>query len=265
MSKIICVMSGKGGTGKTTVTANLAVSLARFHKETLVIDADLGLRNMDLALGLQDLVVYDVLDVSLGNCMSREAIIDFERISTLHLLPASQFKENNTITEAQMRNVVDKVREKYDYILIDCPAGLGEIVKSAASVSDMALIVVNPDPFSVRDADRVADLASKCGVSESKLIINRFRHGMIQSKHMMNLSQIIEEVAVEIIGAIPEDEEILLSVINSDPIAYHANKHQSIYYRDIARRLSGQPIPILEVETKKQPFWKRRKKRNMAL
>ena len=142
---------------------------------------------------------------------------------------------------------------------------MGEIVKSAASVSDTALIIVNPDPFSVRDADRVADLAAKCGVSESKLIINRFRQGMIRNKHMMNLTQIIEEVAVEIIGAIPEDEEILLSVINGDPIAFYTNKLQSVHYRDIARRLTGQSIPILEVEMKKKPFWKRRKKGNISL
>ena len=265
MSKVICVLSGKGGTGKTTVTANLAVSLALLNNETLVIDADLGLRNMDLALGMQDFVMYDVLDVSSGVCMSREAIIVSEKIPNLHLLPASQFKEAGSITETQMRNVIDKVTEKYDYILIDCPAGLGETVRSAAAVSDTALIVVNPDPFSVRDADRVADLATKCGSAESKLIINRYRTGMIQSRKMMNLSQIIEEVAVEIIGAIPEDEAILLSVLNSDPIAYYTDKEQAGYYGDIVKRLTGQPIPILEIEMKKKPFWKRRKKRNIGI
>jgi len=265
LSKVICVLSGKGGTGKTTVTANLAVSLALLNNETLVIDADLGLRNMDLALGMQDFVMYDVLDVSSGVCMSREAIIDSEKIPNLHLLPASQFKEAGSITETQMRNVIDKVTEKYDYILIDCPAGLGETVRSAASVSDTALIVVNPDPFSVRDADRVADLATKCGATESKLIINRYRTGMIQSRKMMNLSQIIEEVAVEIIGAIPEDEAILLSVINSDPVAYYTDKEQAGYYGDIVKRLMGQSLPILEIEMKKKPFWKRRKKRNIGI
>ena len=252
-------MSGKGGTGKTTVAANLAVSLSLHHKETLVIDADLGLRNMDLALGLQDLVMYDVLDVSSGVCMSREAIIDSEKFPMLHLLPASQFKESNTITSAQMKNVIDKIADKYDYVVIDCPAGLGEIVQSAASVSDIALIVVNPDPFSVRDADRMADMASRCGINDTKLIINRFRSSMIQNKKMMNLSRVIEEVALELVGAIPEDEEILLSVINSDPISGYANKKQAMYYRDIVRRLLGQTVPITEIEMKKRRFWKRKK------
>lgn len=264
MGKIICIVSGKGGTGKTTVTANLAVSLALLNKETLVIDADLGLRNMDLALGMQDLVVYDVLDVSEGICKSREAVIDSPDIPNLHFMPASQFKEENTITPEGMKIVADKVSEKYDFILIDCPAGLGEIVKAVASVSDMALVVVNPDPFSIRDADRVADLIAKYGVKESNLVINRFRVEMVQKKVMMKLSEIIEEVAIELIGAIPEDEAILLSVIRSDPIAYYTNKEQSVYYSDIAKRILGQSIPVTEIEMKKRPFWKRRKKRNIG-
>ena len=260
LSKIICVMSGKGGTGKTTFTANLAVSLALLKKETLIIDADIGLRNMDLALGMQDYIVYDVLDVSAGACMSREAIIEYPANPMLHFLPAAQFGDKTTITKDEMKNVIDKVSDIYDYILIDCPAGLNEIVCSAASVSDMAIVVVNPDPFSVRDADRVADIAAKCGVEEIKLVVNRYRKSLIQNKKMLNLSQIIEEVAMEIIGAIPEDEEILLSVLNSDPVANYQDKEQSVYYSEVAKRILGQPIPIMEIEGKKKPFWKRRKK-----
>lgn len=260
MGKFICVVSGKGGTGKTTVTANIASALALMGRDTLIIDADLGLRNMDLALNLQDKVVYDILDLSLGDCKTREAIIENTGYPHLFFLPASQFKDENTISCDQMKIVADKIREKYEFILIDCPAGLGDIVKASISVSDMAIVVVNPDPFSIRDADRMADLVSKQGIEEVKMIINRYKESMIKDKKMPNFMEIIDAVAVEIIGAIPESEEILLSIFNGSPIAFEDTKKESSYYRDIAKRIVGHKIPILEINPKKKGFWARFKK-----
>ena len=259
MGKIICVVSGKGGTGKTTVTANIAAALSLMDKDTLVIDADLGLRNMDLALGLQDFVVYDILDVSSGNCKTREAIIKATRYPHLYFLPASQFKEFNTISKEEIDIVIDKVQEKYDYILIDCPAGLGENVCSVASVSDMAVIVVNPDPFSLRDADRVADLVSQYGVENVKMVVNRFRPNLIKEKKMFNIMQIIEEVAVELIGAIPDDEDVLLSVLAGKPVTFSEDSEVALCFHNTAKRLMGHRIPIAEIDMKKRRFFKRKK------
>lgn len=257
MGKFICVVSGKGGTGKTTATANIAISMAKLGHETLLIDTDLGLRNMDLALGLQDNVLYDVLDVCSGDCKTREAIILNDKYPNLSFLPASQFKEDNTISPSEMQIVADKVKDNFEYIFIDCPAGLGDIVKSVASVSDMALIVVNPDPFSLRDADRMAELISEYGVDKMNLIINRFKKQLVQNGQMFNLLQVIEKIAVPLIGAVPESDEILLSVINGVP---YAAKNDNSFYTDIAKRITGEKIPITEIESKRRGFWRRKTK-----
>lgn len=256
MGKIICIVSGKGGVGKTTAAANLSIALAFSGKETLVIDADLGLRNMDLALGLQDEVVYDLLDVSTGTCKTREAIIQTDKYPKLSFMPASQFKDKNTISIEEMQLVADMVRDKYDYVLIDCPAGLGEIVHSAASVADMAVIVVNPEPFSLRDGDRVADLVSKCGVVDLKLLVNRFKKDMVQSGKMLNILQVIEEMAVQIVGAVPDDDAVLLSAIQGKPVVLNEAAPVAKCYIDAAQRILGKQIPLTEIEPKKSFFKK---------
>ena len=257
MGKLICVVSGKGGTGKTTVTANVALSMAKLKHKTLVIDTDLGLRNMDLALGLQDNVMYDVLDVSEGNCKTREAVISDEKYPYLHFLPASQFKDSSVITAEEMKIVADKVKEDYEYIFIDCPAGLGESVSSVAAVCDSAIIVVNPDPFSIRDADRIAELMSASPIKDMWLVINRFRPNFIKSGQMLNLMQIIEKVAVKLIGAVPESDEIFLSVLKGEP--YTLNNTAS-FFDDIAKRITGEKIAITEILPKKKGIFKRKNK-----
>lgn len=257
MGNFICVVSGKGGTGKTTVTANVAIAMAKLGHKTLIIDTDLGLRNMDLALGLQDNVMYDVLDVSEGNCKTREAIISDDKYPDLYFLPASQFKEAGSITSEEMKIVADKVKDDYEYIFVDCPAGLGESVVSVASVCDSALIVVNPDPFSIRDADRIAELMSASPVKDMWLIINRFRPQFIKNGQMLNLMQIIEKVAVKLIGAVPESDEIFLSVLKGEP---YALCNESSFYTDIAKRITGEKISITEILPKKKGFFKRKNK-----
>ena len=256
MGKIICVVSGKGGVGKTTATANIGVSLSLLGKETLLIDADLGLRNLDLALGMQDSVMYDVLDVASGGCKTREAILKVPNAEHLSFMPAAQFKDKTTLSEEDMRLVCDLVREKFDYILIDCPAGLTETVRAAAACSDMAIVVVNPDPFSLRDGDRAAEIVTNAGVSDVKLIVNRFKKEMVQNGKMLNILQVIEEMALQIVGAVPDDDSVMLSVIESKPIAFNENEPCTKCYKDIALRLTGKAVPLTEIEPKKG-FFKR--------
>ncbi len=256
MGKIICFVSGKGGVGKTTSVANVGVALALLGNETLVIDADLGLRNLDLALGLQDAVVYDLLDVSSGVCTTAEAMIHSDKYPNLWFMPASQFKEQTTITAEEMQLVADLVRDTYDFILIDCPAGLNETVSSVGAVSDMGIIVVQPEPFSLRDGDRAAEFIAKAGIQDIRLLVNRYKKELVQTGKMLNILQVIEKMAIQIIGAIPDDDEVLLSGIQGEPLVINQNAAVSKYYLDTAERILGKQIPLTEIQPKKSFFKK---------
>ena len=252
MSFVISAVSGKGGTGKTTTVANLGVCLAELGKATLLIDLDMGLRNLDLALGLQDSVSMDVLDVINGEVALQEAVVQSERYPRLSFLSASQFKEQMRVSYEELSVLLETARPLYDFILLDCPAGIGENVTSAVSVSDTALIVVNHDPFSLRDGDRIAGVICEKYDTDLKLMVNRYKVDLVRNGKMPNILQVVENMAVQLIGAVPDSDAVLLSGYAGVPIACNKKSGASKAYFEAARRLLGEKIPLLDVPVKKK-------------
>ena len=257
MSRIIVVTSGKGGTGKTTVAVNLGAQLAQKGKRTLIIDGDLGLRNADISLGMQDSIVYDFLDVLDGYCKLEDAIVCVPNIESLYLLPAPQSR-NTDHAEGKLKEIVDRVKEKYDYVLIDCPAGLEQGFKNAISSADEAIIVTQCTTASVRDADRTISIIEKYGIEDSLLIINCVHPERIKKKVELNLDDIVDILGIMLLGVIPEDEALL------GPLPHTIGSGAEAFC-NIAKRIEGESVPIaIKQKTKKEndifKFFKRRKK-----
>lgn len=254
MGKIIVIASGKGGVGKTTVSANVSISLASLGKSVIAVDADLGLRNLDLALGFENSVVYDIVDVALENCRIREAVIKDDKYGRLSFLPASQFKDDVTVDFSKYNALFDELKNKYDYVVVDCPAGIGEFVKNIIKISDMAIIVANPDPYSLRDADKLAYIMENEGLNDIRLIINRMRKKLVNKGIMPDINGMIEALAVRLLGVIYEDEKFIECSITGIPLVMNKKNKQKKSFTDIAFRIEGKNIPITEI--KKSRFFR---------
>ena len=211
MSKVIVVTSGKGGVGKTTTVANIGTGLALLNKKVVLLDADIGLRNLDVVMGLENRIVYDLVDVVEGICKLRQALIRDKRFEELYLLPAAQTKEKTAVTPEQMKELCDKLKQDFDYILIDCPAGIEHGFKNAVAGADNAIIVTTPEVAAVRDADRIIGLLEASELPGPKLVINRLRSDMVKKGDMMDIEDMIEILAIELLGVVPEDEKIVIS------------------------------------------------------
>jgi len=251
MGKLIVVASGKGGVGKTTVTANISIALASLGYNVVAVDTDLGLRNLDLALGLENSVIYDIVDAALKNCRIREAVIKEEKYGRLAFMPASQFKDDVIVEFDKYKEVFLELKEKYDYVVIDCPAGIGDMVKNIIKISDMAIIVANPDPYSLRDADKLAYIMEESGVKDIRLIINRMRKKLIFKGIMPDIRTIIESLAVRLLGVIYEDEKFVECSIMGIPVVMDKKNKQQKAFMEIARRIKGESIPITEISKKR--------------
>lgn len=251
MSKVISVISGKGGVGKTTVTANVGIALSMLGQKTVIIDTDMGLRNLDLALGLENSVVYDMTDLIAGECRMREAVIKDEKYHGLGFIPTAQFKTEEGIDCEKFEKIIDELKKQYDYVIIDAPAGIGEGFEMAAKLSDMSLIVVNPEPFSLRDADRVAALLEEIGVHDLRLIVNRIRPEMVAKGVMLNIDALIEALGVRLTGVLYEDSAIIEHAICGQPIVLDERSVTGTEFKNIARRICGENIPIEKIRKKK--------------
>lgn len=253
MGKTILIASGKGGVGKTTLTANLGITLAELDNDVLVLDNDMGLRNLDLALGLENNIFYDAADIISDDCKIREAVIKYDKNSKLSFIAASQFKDELDIISDKYASFVNKLKEKYDYVLIDCPAGIGDNLKNAAMCCDMALIVVNPDPYSLRDADKLASVFDKYeNIKDVRLVINRMRKELINSGIMLNIDSIIEALGIRLAGVIMEDAKVIEASIKGEPIVNMNKSKTGKSFRDIALRICGNNIPITEIKPRKR-------------
>jgi len=250
MAEIIAVVSGKGGVGKTTAAANLGVALAAMGKRVLLIDGDIGLRNLDVVLGMQNNVVFDFLDVIEGRCDLRKAIITYDKFSGLKLLSAPQTADNIKIARDDIKNLIEKLRVYYDYIFIDCPAGIDEGFEIMASCADMALVISTPEIISIRDADRVVAKLEKLNIEKSFLIINKIRVDMIKKGDMIDIDNIINVVAIPLIGAIPDDLSVITANNKGCPVILKSKSRVGKAYYNIAKRLTGEKVPILEDEKK---------------
>ncbi|MDZ7799507.1 MAG: septum site-determining protein MinD [Trueperaceae bacterium] len=249
-AKSIVVTSGKGGVGKTTTTANVGAALAKQGEKVVVIDTDVGLRNLDVVMGLEGRVVYDLIDVFEGHCKLKQALIRDKRVDNLYLLAASQTKDKSALSEARMQETVRLLldEEGFDRVVIDSPAGIESGFQTAASGAEGALVVVNPEVSSVRDADRIIGLLEARGISEVRLVINRMRAEMVHRGDMLEVDDVLEILGVKLIGIIPEDERILVSTNLGNPASLDDANKAGTEFRNVARRILGEEIPYLALE-----------------
>ena len=259
MGEVIVITSGKGGVGKTTTTANLGASLALEGKKVALIDTDIGLRNLDVVMGLENRIVYDIVDVVEGTCKLKQALIKDKRFENLYLLPAAQTRDKNAVSVEQMSQLCEKLKESFDYIIIDCPAGIEQGFKNAIAGADRAIVVTNPEVSAVRDADRIIGLLEANEISDIKLIINRIRQDMVKRGDMMDKQDIVEILAIDLLGIVPDDESIIISTNKGEPAILDSRSNAGKAYKNIAQRILGNNIPIMEVEQENNFFGKIKK------
>jgi septum site-determining protein MinD len=248
MSRVIVITSGKGGVGKTTCTANLGMALAQRGRSVAVVDADFGLRNLDLLLGLENRIVYTAVEVIAGECRLDQALVKDKRQPNLALLPAAQNRSKDAVTPDQMKELIESLSGKYDYVLIDSPAGIEMGFKNATIAAQEALIVTTPEISAVRDADRVIGLLEANDIKKLKLVINRLRPEMVQEDMMMSVQDVQEILAIPLLGVIPDDERVIISTNRGEPLVLAKGiSLAGITFSNIARRLEGEDVPFLDL------------------
>ena len=211
MSEVIVITSGKGGVGKTTTTANIGTGLAKLDKKVVMIDTDIGLRNLDVVMGLENRIVYNLVDVVEGNCRLKQALIKDKRYSNLFLLPSAQTRDKSSVSPEQMKKLVDELRAEFDYVLLDCPAGIEQGFKNAIAGADRAIIVTTPEVSAIRDADRIIGLLEAEELKKIELVINRIRMDMVKRGDMMSVEDVVDILAIDLIGVVPDDESIVIA------------------------------------------------------
>lgn len=248
MSEVIVITSGKGGVGKTTTSANIGTGLAVLGKKICLVDADIGLRNLDVIMGLENRIVYDLIDVIEGNCRLKQALIKDKRYSNLFLLPAAQTKDKSAVSEEQMKKLCKQLKEEFDFIVIDCPAGIEQGFKNAIAGADRAIVVTTPEVSAVRDADRVIGLLEANELKSPTLILNRIRIEMVKRGDMMTVEDVTEILGVDILGLVPDDEHIVVSSNRGEPAVLSDGSKAGQAYRNITKRLCGEDIPLMNLE-----------------
>jgi septum site-determining protein MinD len=254
--KVIVITSGKGGVGKTTASANIGVALASTGASTVLVDMDIGLRNLDILMGLENRVVYNLVDVIEERCKLRQAFVKDKRLPNLCLLPAAQTRDKTAVNAEQMKKLCAELKELFEYVLIDCPAGIESGFQNAVAGADEAIIITTPEMSAVRDADRVIGLleARKDEIKQQRLVVNRLRPSMVKSNDMMSVDDVLEILSVKLLGVVPEDEEIIVSTNRGEPIAGGTNIRAGQAYRNIARRIKGEEVPIMDLDSLDQTW-----------
>ncbi len=259
MGEVIVITSGKGGVGKTTSSANIGYGLASFGKKVILLDADIGLRNLDVVLGVENNIIYNMIDVIEGYCDVEKAIVKDKDYEDLHLLPAAQTKDKDAVNEEQMIELTDTLRQMYDYVIIDCPAGIEQGFKNAIAGADKAIIVTTPEISAVRDADRIIGLLDEKEVKDQRLIINRLRMDMIKRGEMMSVEDVEDILSIDIIGKIPDSEDVVISTNNGNPIIKSKESICAKAYINICKRIMGEDVEYLNLDVKMGFFAKLRK------
>ncbi|MBN9389678.1 MAG: septum site-determining protein MinD [Chloroflexi bacterium] len=257
--KVVTITSGKGGVGKTTTTANLGTALVLQGKKVAVIDADIGLRNLDVVLGLENRIVYDLVDVVEGRAKLRQALIKDKRHPELALLPAAQTRDKNAVSPAQMADLTNQLAQDFDFVLVDSPAGIEQGFKNAIAGADLVLIVTTPEVSAVRDADRIIGLVEAAELPTPQLILNRIKPAMVRRGDMLSMDDVKDILAIDLIGIVPEDEQVVVSTNRGEAVVFDQVSKAGKAYHNIARRLLGEKVPfqVLEepVEPPKKGFW----------
>ena len=247
-AKVVTVTSGKGGVGKTTTTANIGVALAKLNQRVTLIDADIGLRNLDIVMGLENRIVYDLVDVVEGRCKLRQAMIKHKQLPELYLIPAAQTRDKTAVSPADMIQLTDQLRQEMDFILIDCPAGIERGFRNAIAPADEVLIVTNPEVSAVRDADRIIGLLEAENKNPAKLILNRVKADMVRKGEMMSAEDVTDILAIKLIGIVPEDDTVVSSSNSGTPLSLTDNSRAATAFRNIARRLMGETVPFMQLD-----------------
>lgn len=248
MGEVIVITSGKGGVGKTTTTANIGTGLALMGKKVVLVDTDIGLRNLDVVMGLENRIVYDLVDVVEGTCRVKQALIKDKRYEGLFLLPAAQTRDKTAVKPQQMIKLCEEMTQEYDYILIDCPAGIEQGFKNAIAGANRAIVVTTPEVSAVRDADRIIGLLEANELRNPRLLINRVRPDMVKRGDMMSIDDIIDILAIDLIGVVPDDEKIVISTNKGEPAVTDNKSLAGQAYRNITRRILGEEVPLLDIE-----------------
>lgn len=255
-AQIITITSGKGGVGKTTAVASLAVALAARGQKVVCLDGDIGLRNLDVIMGLENRIVYDVVDVVEGRCRLRQAMIRDKRMPDLFLIPAAQTRDKNALSPSDMLRLGDELREICDFVLIDSPAGIERGFKNSIAAADRILVLTNPEISAVRDADRVIGILEAEEKGSPSLILNRINPEMVKRQEMLSPDDVLDLLAIDLIGVVPEDQSVLVAANRGQPIALEENSRAGQAFRNIAARLMGEDIPFMNLESQ-EGLWKR--------
>ena len=250
MGEVIVITSGKGGVGKTTTTANLGASLALEGKKVVLVDTDIGLRNLDVVMGLENRIVYDLVDVIEGNCRIKQALIKDKRFENLYLMPSAQTKDKSAVSPEQVRKLTEELAEDFDYVLLDCPAGIEQGFQNAVAGATRAIVVTTPEVSAIRDADRIIGLLEKNNIKKSDLIINRIRMEMVKRGDMMSVEDVTEILAINLLGAIPDDEKIVVATNQGEPVI-GMDCLSGKAYMNICKRIAGEEVPFLNLDTGK--------------
>jgi septum site-determining protein MinD len=243
-AKVVTITSGKGGVGKTTAAANIGVALSAAGQKVVCIDGDIGLRNLDVVMGLENRIVYDLVDIVEGRCRLRQAMIKDKRQNDLYLIPAAQTRDKSAVSPQDMIRLADELRPEFDWILIDSPAGIERGFRNAVAPADVILIVTNPEVSAVRDADRIIGLIEAEEKGPGKLLVNRFKAEMVRRGDMLATADILDVLAIELIGVVPEDETVLVASNRGSPAALDERSKAGKAFRNIARRLRGEDVPF---------------------
>jgi septum site-determining protein MinD len=247
--KVITITSGKGGVGKTTATANIGAALAKLGYKVVCVDADIGLRNLDVILGLENRIVYDIVDVVEGRCRLPQAMIKDKQLPNLQLIPAAQTRDKSAVSPSDMIRLCNDLREIVDYVVIDSPAGIERGFRNAIAGADMVLVITNPEVSAVRDADRIIGLIEAEEKGPAKLILNRIKPEMVERGDMLDSQDVLELLAIELIGIVPEDENVLVSANRGIPATLDEKSNAGIAFGNIARRILGEDVPFLEFQS----------------
>jgi septum site-determining protein MinD len=246
-AKVVTITSGKGGVGKTTITANLGAALAARGQKVVCIDADIGLRNLDVVLGLENRIVYDLVDVVEGRCRLRQAMIRDKRIDGLYLIPAAQTRDKSAVSPSDMVRLCNELRGEHDWVVIDSPAGIERGFRNAIAPADIVCVVTNPEVSAVRDADRIIGLVEAEEKGPAQLIINRINPDMVRRGDMISTEDILELLAIDLLGIIPEDENVVVSTNRGTPISLDGKNQAGEALRNIASRLMGEDVPMMDL------------------
>ena len=250
MSEVMVITSGKGGVGKTTTTANIGTGLALLGYSVVLIDTDIGLRNLDVVMGLENRIIYNLVDVVEGNCRMKQALIRDKRYPNLYLLPSAQTRDKTSVNPGQMKKLVEDLKGEFDYILLDCPAGIEQGFQTAIAGADRALVVTTPEVSAIRDADRIIGLLEVAQMRRTDLIVNRIRMDMVRRGDMMSVEDVSDILAVPVIGAVPDDEDVVVSANQGEPLVDTTSLAGQAYL-NICKRITGETIPLMDLDPHK--------------